>query len=115
MAKWSSIWQCLRHLKDSCEYDFTKNVKEQLGIKVNEIKVAGHGANVENGPTTMIFLNPDNRKKVLSLFHCINEKEKNDLNKLLHQASVIIGVTNRIGKVQVQDFQKFVKDARNGR
>ena len=27
MAKWSPIWQRLRHLKDSCEYDFTKNVK----------------------------------------------------------------------------------------
>ena len=58
-----------KHLADA-KYEFTNNVKEQLGIRVNEVKVAGHGGSVENGPTTMIFLHPDNRKKVLSLFHC---------------------------------------------
>ena len=30
---------------------------------------------------------------------------------MLDQASVIIGVTNRIGKIKVQAFQKYVKDA----
>ena len=30
---------------------------------------------------------------------------------MLDQANVIIGVTNRIGKIKVQAFQKYVKDA----
>ena len=30
---------------------------------------------------------------------------------MLDQASVIIGVTNRIGKIKVQDFQEYVKNA----
>ena len=30
---------------------------------------------------------------------------------MLDQASVIIGVTNRIGKIKVQDFQDYVKNA----
>ena len=80
-------------------------------IKVNQVKVAGHGANVENGPTTMTFLDPKNRSKVLGLFHTINDKEKDDLNLLLDQARVIIGVTNKIGKIKVQEFEKYVKNA----
>ena len=44
-----------KYLADA-KYEFTNNVKEQLGIRVNEVKVAGNGGSVENGPTTMIFL-----------------------------------------------------------
>ena len=91
--------------------EFTKNVHDVLNIKVNQVKVAGHGANVENGPTTMTFLDPKNRSKVLGLFHTINDKEKDDLNLLLDQARVIIGVTNKIGKIRVQAFEKYVKNA----
>ena len=72
--------------------------------------MAGHGASVENGRTTMEFLDPKNRGKVLKLFYC-NQEEKENLNKMLDQANVIIGVTNRIGKIKVQAFQKYVKDA----
>ena len=95
----------------SAKKEFTKNVHDVLKIKVNQVKVAGHGANVENGPTTMIFLDPKNRSKVLGLFHTINDKEKDDLNLLLDQARVIIGVTNKIGKIRVQEFEKYVKNA----
>ena len=99
-----------KHL-DSAKKDFTRNVHTELGIKINQVKVAGHGANVENGPTTMKFLDPQNRPKVLKLFNCINKEEENNLTMMLDQANVIIGVTNRIGKIKVQAFQKYVKDA----
>ena len=52
-----------------------------------------------------------NRTNVLDLFNCINDEERSNLNKMLNQASVIIGVTNRIGKIKVQAFQKYVKNA----
>ena len=38
---------------------------------------------------------------------------RSNLDTLLDQASVIIGVTNRIGKVKVQEFQQYVKNAHN--
>ena len=77
----------------------------------NIFVILGHGASVENGPTTMKFLDPKNRTKVLSLFYCINEEEQKNLDSMLEQANVIIGVTNRIGKIKVQAFQKYVKTA----
>ena len=57
------------------KYEFTNNVKGKLGIRVNEVKVAGHGRSVENGPTTMIFLHPDNRKKSLA-YSTVKMKKK---------------------------------------
>ena len=99
-----------KHL-DTAKKEFTDNVKKELGIRVNQVKVAGHGASVENGPTTMKYLDLENRTKVLDLYYCINDEEKDDLKKLLDQASVIIGVTNRIGKIHVPEFQKYVKNA----
>ena len=98
---------------DTAKNDFKKMIRYQLGIKINQIKLAGHGASVENGPTTMKFLHPDNREKVLDLFYCVNDVERNNLDTLLDQASVIIGVTNRIGQVKVQEFQQYVKNAHN--
>ena len=80
-----------------------------LKIQVNTVKKAGFGASVENVPTTMIFLDPENRSKVLDLYHTIDDKEREDLNLLLDQARVIIGVTNKIGKIRVQDFERYVK------
>ena len=68
--------------------------------------MAGHGATVENGSTTMVSLDPKNREKVLDLFSTINDKEREDL--FLDQARVIISVTNRIGKIHVQSFQNYV-------
>ena len=56
----------------------------------------------------MKFLHPDNREKVIDLFYCINEEETMNLKTFLDQASVIIGVINRIGKINVQEFQKYV-------
>lgn len=41
----------------------------------------------------------------------MTKKEKTDLNLLLDQARVIIGVTNKIGKIRVQAFEKYVKNA----
>ena len=73
--------------------------------------MAGHGATVENGSTTMVFLDPQNREKVLDLFFTINDKEREDLNLFLDQAHVIISVTNRIGKIHVQSFQNYVQTA----
>ena len=57
----------LQKCLDDAKYEFTNNVKEQLGICVNEAKVASHGGSVENGPATIIFLHPDNRNKAKRL------------------------------------------------
>ena len=59
----------------------------------------------------MKFLHPDNGEKVINLFYCKDDEEIMNLNTLLDQASVIIWVTNRIGKVKVQEFQKYVHNA----
>ena len=48
----------LDHYIETVKNEFTKNIHEKLGIKVNNIKLAGHGASIENGPTTMKFLDP---------------------------------------------------------
>ena len=61
----------------------------------------------------MIFLDPKNRSKVLDLFHTVNDKERQDLNTLLDQAHVIISVTNKISKIHVQKFERYVKNAYN--
>ena len=59
--------------------------------------------------TCRIFLNPENREKVLNLFQCKDEKEKENLKLLLHQANIICGVTNTIGLVKLKKFSDFVK------
>ena len=101
----------LESILENSKNEFTDNIHNKLGIRVNQVKKAGHGANVENGHTTMKFLDPANREKVLSLYFTKNDKEKEDLNLLLDQALIIIGVTNRIGKIRVQSFANYVEDA----
>ena len=96
---------------DKAKNDFKDKVREELGIKINQVKVAGHGASVENGNTTMKFLHPDNREKVINLFYCKDDEQIRNLSTLLDQASVIIGVTNRIGKIKVQEFKNYVHSA----
>ena len=91
--------------------DFTKKIFDSLGIKVNKMKLAGRGANSENGNTTMEFLKSKNRPKVLSLYHTKSDKEIADLDLFFDQARVIIGVTNKIGKINCQAFSEYVKDA----
>ena len=93
--KFSNQTLLQKHL-DSAKNDFTRDVHTELGIKINQVKVAGHGANVENGPTTMKFLDPENRDIVLDLFNCRNKEEENNLHMMLDQANVIIGVTKKI-------------------
>ena len=66
---------------------------------------------MENGETTMKVLARKNREDVLNLFHTVNDKEREDLDLMLDQALVIISVTNRIGKIKVQEFQNFVKES----
>ena len=101
----------LKSYLDRSKKDFTISVHKQLGIKINTVKKSGFGANVENGNTTMKFLHPDNREKVIGLFYCIDKEETMNLKTFLEQASVIIGVTNRIGKINVQEFQKYVHNS----
>ena len=96
---------------DTAKKEFTDNVRNELGIRVNQVKVAGNVGSVENGPTTMKFVDTANRTKALNLFYCINDEEKANLNTMLDQASVIIGVTNRIGRIKVHEFQEYVKKA----
>ena len=69
-----------KHL-DTAKKDFTRRVHEEMNIQINQVKVAGHGASVENGRTTMEFLDPKNRIKVMKLFNCINEKKKKILTR----------------------------------
>ena len=66
---------------------------------------------MENGNTTLKFLQPDDREKVIDLFYCKDDIEIVNLNTLLDQASVIIRVTNKIGKIKVQEFQEYVHSA----
>ena len=99
-----------KHL-ERAKKDFTKNVYDLLNIRVNMVKLAGHGANVENGNTTMEFLKTKNRPTVLSLYHTKSDKEKADLDLFFDQARVIIGVTNKIGKINCQAFSEYVKKA----
>ena len=61
--------------------------------------------------TSVFTLSIDNREKVIDLFRCINEEETFNLRTFLDQASVIIGVTNRIGKINVQESQKYVHNS----
>ena len=48
----------LESILENAKNEFTDNIHNKLGIRVNQVKKAGHGANVENGPTTMKFLDP---------------------------------------------------------
>ena len=77
-------------------------------------KISGQGGSVENGGTTMKYLEIANREKVLDLYytnHPIHLHEREQLNSLLDQALVIIGVTNSIGQINVEDFGAYVKSA----
>ena len=73
--------------------------------------LAGHGATVENGPTTMKFLDPKNREKLFSLYFTKDKREEEDLNLMLDEALIIIGVSNKIGKIRVQNFADYMKEA----
>ena len=93
---------------------YTKDIEEALHIKVNMCKISGQGGSVENGGTTMKYLEIANREKVLDLYytnHPIHLHEREQLNSLLDQALVIIGVTNSIGQINVEDFGAYVKSA----
>ena len=55
----------------------------------------------------MKFLNPKNRPKALSLYHC-NDQEKKDLDLMFDQARVIIAVTNKIVKNLMNMFKMHI-------
>ena len=101
----------LKSYLEKSKNDFKTTVHYELGMKINMVKKSWHGASVENGNTTMKFLHPDNRDKVIGLFYCKNEEETIALRTFLEHASVIIGVTNRIGKIHVQEFREYVHSA----
>ena len=45
------------------------------------------------------------------MIHTVNDQERQDLNTFLDQARTIISVANKIGKIHVQKFDDFVKNA----
>ena len=53
----------LRKYLDKAKNDFKDKVRQELGIKINQVKVAGHGASMENGNATMKLLHPNNREQ----------------------------------------------------
>ena len=58
-----------KHL-EKAKYELTKDIaKSDLKIHINQVKKAGFGASVENGPTTDAFLAKKNREKVHSLIY----------------------------------------------
>ena len=93
-----------------CKDLFTFMVKQEFGIAVNQVKVAGHGATVENFNTCRIFLDPSNRDRVIDLF-MVDEEDERKLRRFLKEAHVILSVTNSIGKVNVPEFRDFVRNA----
>ena len=104
-TKRGSIWK--KHLV-SATNEFSRNMYKTFHIRVNQRKRGGKSGDVENGSTTTTVLARKNRKLFLDMFHTINDKERKDLDKLFDQALVIISVTNRIGKINVNEFNKFV-------
>ena len=84
--------------------EFATKINEKLDIKVNAPKLAAKSGSVENGPTAMKALDPDNREAFLSICYFENDQEKEDMNELLDRMLIIIGITNRIGKIYVKKF-----------
>ena len=96
----------------SAKNDLIKRLFEDLDIRIEQNKNGGGSCgNVENGDTAMKVLARKNREDVLNLFHTVNDKEREDLDLMLDQALVIISVTNRIGKIKVQEFQNFMNES----
>ena len=89
---------------------FTHKVKKEFNIAVNQVKLSGNGANIENFNTTRIFLDPSNRDRAVKLMNP-REEEKEDLYKFFQEAHVILSVTNSIGKINCQKFGDYVKQA----
>ena len=70
---------------------FTADVKLYLNIAVNQVKIAGHGASVENFNTTRIFFAPKNRNTVVNkIFKNLTSAEKADIELFMEQANVSI-------------------------
>ena len=103
----SELDQIYERTKTEC----TKEFKVAFGVAINQVKVAGHGATVENFNTSRMVFDPENRPKVLSLFKFINDEEREHMNSFLFQGHVILSVTNTIGKVNNAFFRPFVKKA----
>ena len=88
--------------------------KKEFGTAINQVKVAGHGATVENFNTSRMVFDPDNREKVLGLFKfkqgSEGDQERENVKNFLFQGHVILSVTNTIGKVDTDFFRGFVKN-----
>ena len=83
----------------------------KLKIKIEQVKLAMQSGSVENGNTTMEILKQKNRADVLSMFYFENDEERMMVDSMLTQANIIIGVTNKIGKINVKAFREYVKKA----
>ena len=99
-----------KNLEDGKKH-FKKVLERDLKIHIDQPCAVGQGGTVENGPNTMAFLHPDNRKEAINSFNPINDEERRNLDLMLTQAHIIIGVTNCIGRINVPKFQKYVQDA----
>ena len=93
----------------------TLTFKKEFGVAINQVKVAGHGATVENFNTSRMVFDPVNRPKVLGLFTFKpgpeGDQERENIKNFLFQGHVILSVTNTIGKVDADFFGGFVKNA----
>ena len=87
-----------KHLQ-TAKYDAIKQMATKLKIKIEQVKLAMQSGSVENGNTTMEILKQKNRADVLSMFYFENDEERMMVDSMLSQANVIIGVTNKIGKI----------------
>ena len=75
------------------------------------VKPAGNGGSIKNMNTCRLFLDPKKREKVVKLYNFKNEKEKENFELLLHQAKVILSVTNSVGLIKVSKFSAFLKQS----
>ena len=96
----SSHEKIMNDIKNNFQY----KMKLNFNILVNQVKIAGNSGNIENFNTCRKILAHENREKIISLFYCKSEEERENLRLMLQQAYVITHVMNTIGLINIFKF-----------